>query len=698
MYDSSKQSIISDLFQPTLTESVLYQRGVGFFTSGWLKLNLKGIKNLIERKGRAEIVTSPHITDIDLEAIQRGELARDDQFLYELLFKEINRLQASTDEETLTLLSWLIADGLLEMKFAIPINGIGDFHDKFAVFTDEAGDQVAIHGSYNDSIHANYNGESFSVYCSWIEGQAPYVEKHLERFTNLFYGRNDFFRIYKMPELLHEKLVRITQQFVRPYDIKKTAVIRPLVEKNKIRIPPDKSLFEYQKKAILEWKQNDHQGLFSMATGTGKTITSLAASAIIYRERRKIGLIISVPFKHLVEQWKEEAEAFGYEPILSTEKNWLFKVNARIDDFNLGLEDVFCFIITHQSNANENKFLRLVSKIRDKSNIVFIGDEAHYLGAGYLRNTLHPEIQMRLGLSATPERWRDPSGTKVVTEYFSKEVISFGLERAIEEGYLTPYDFIPNYVEMGESEYVEYKKLSIRISRLLQAAKKDPRKRDMANLFAVQRANIINKSESKTDAFLALLREHVREIGWENFSHTLVYSPEGKHQEILRHIADLGLRVQEIVASTNNSDRKRILQMFDQGEIQVIVAMKCLDEGVNVPSTKRAYFLASTTNPRQFIQRRGRILRKSFGKSKAFIYDFVMIPPRNLYDEGTTQEQLVKREFTRFIEFYVCANNRIGIQNEAYQILERYKLGFLLSLRPEEIYSSLQEELENNEN
>lgn len=697
VYDTSEQSIVTDLFLPLLNESVLYQRGVGFFTSGWLQMNLQGIKKLVERKGKAEIITSPHLSGDDLAAIQRGELAKEDQLLYETLLEEVDALEVVEERETLTLLSWLIADELLEIKFAIPKNNIGDFHDKFAVFTDEAGDQVAIHGSYNDSIHANYNGESFSVYCSWVEGQAPYVEKHKDRFAKLFHAQNEFFRIYELPELIREKLVRITQYTERPYDLARTAVVPLAEEQLKIRIPRDKPLYEYQKQAIKEWKQNEHRGLFSMATGTGKTITSLAASAGVYRERRKLGLIVSVPFKHLVEQWKEEVQTFGYDPILSTDRGWLLHANSMIDDFNIGLEDVFCFIVTHQSNADENKFLRLVSKIRDKESVLFIGDEAHYLGAGYLRNSLHPEIQMRIGLSATPERWRDPSGTRVVTEYFSKEVISFGLERAIEEKFLTPYDFTPHYVEMTEQEYAEYKKLSIKISQLLQAAKKDPGKRDAANVYAAQRANIINKSGNKVNAFLALLWRHIREVGREHFSHTIVYSPEGKHKEILRQVADTGLRVQEIVAGTGNNDRRKILQAFDRGEIQVIVAMKCLDEGVNVPSTKRAYFLASTSNPRQFIQRRGRILRKTFGKTKAYIHDFVMIPPRGLSEEGRTHEQVIKREFARFVEFYICASNRVAIHDEAYVILERYGLGFLLSLRPEEIYSSLQEELDHDD-
>ncbi|MBP1154017.1 MULTISPECIES: DEAD/DEAH box helicase family protein [unclassified Paenibacillus] len=695
VYDSSENSIVDKLFHPLLHNSILYQRGVGYFTSGWLQLNLKGILSLIERKGKAELITSPHLTASDYDAMERGEQAKEDQAIYEAILLELNALEKQDDHETLPLLAWLVADNLLEVKFAIPKNNIGDFHDKFAIFTDEAGDKVAIHGSYNDSLHANYNGESFSVYCSWVEGQAPYVAKHEERFHKMFSGQNDFFRIYRMHDFIREKLVLITQYTERPYEIGKTQAEPE--EELPIRMPSTLQLFDYQKHAIEEWTNNNCRGLFSMATGTGKTITSLAAALGVFKSHKKICLIVSVPFKHLVEQWNQEVRAFGFIPVMSTSRDWLFEANSLIDDYNLGFEEVICFIVTHQSNADEDKFLRLVSKIRNKDSVLFIGDEAHYLGAAYLRNSLHPDIKMRIGLSATPERWRDLDGTQVVTDYFSREVISFGLERAIEEGYLTPYEFFPHYVEMSEEDYREYKRLTIRISQLLQAAKTDPSRREAANVFAAQRANLLNKSEAKIETFLALLRQHIREVGLEHFKHTIVYSPEGKHREILRRVADTGLRVQEIVSSTSNADRKSILQAFDRGDIQVIVAMKCLDEGVNVPATKRAYFLASTSNPRQFVQRRGRILRKAIGKQQAYIHDFVMIPPLDAADDGNTYAQIMKREFARFVEFYLCASNQLAIHSRAFEILERYRLGYLLSLKPEDIYSSLSGELEDHD-
>lgn len=699
VYDSSENNIVDKLFLPLLNHSVLYRRGVGYFTSGWLRLNLGGIRSLIERKGKAELITSPHLSEEDFEAIQRGEQAKEDRMLYEALVHELDSLQQEETQsarETLSLLAWLVADGLLDVKFAIPRNNKGDFHDKFAVFTDEAGDRVAIHGSYNDSVHANYNGESFSVYCSWVEGQAPYVDKHDERFRRLSAGENGFFRMYDMPGLVLEKLVQITVHTERPYDVAMTQA-KPEEQELPIRIPPHIRLHDYQKEAVHEWEGNERRGLFSMATGTGKTITSLAAAAGVYKARRKIALIVSVPFKHLVEQWNGEVQSFGFSPVLSTSRNWLFQANALIDDYNLGFEETLCFIVTHQSNADEDKFLRLVMRIRDKNSILFIGDEAHYLGAAYLRNSLQPDIRMRIGLSATPERWRDLGGTQVVTDYFSREVISFGLEKAIEKGFLTPYEFTPHYVEMGEDDYREYKKLSLRIMQHLQAAKKDSSRRQAASILAAQRANLLNRAETKIESFFTVLRRHVAEIGLENFNHTIVYCPEGKHREILRRIADLGLRVQEIVAGTGNAERKVILQAFDRGDIQVIVAMKCLDEGVNVPATKRAYFLASTSNPRQFIQRRGRILRTTLTKKRAYIHDFIMIPPSTVSDVSSTPETILKREFARFVEFYLCAANHLAIHQPAFEVLERYRLGYLLSLKPEEIYATLSGELEDHE-
>lgn len=394
VYDTSDSDIVQELLIPLLSNSTLYQRGVGYFTSGWLQLNMEGILQLILNKGKAEIITSPYLTKEDSQAIEYGEQARIDKVLYENLQKEVDLFESNLKYETLTLLAWLVADQLLDFKIAIPKNKRGDFHDKYAIFMDENNDTVVIHGSLNDSIQGTtFNGEGLSVFRSWKEGQLDYVKYHTKKFTRLRNNENSFYDMYDIPDLIKEKLIRYKEFSDRPYDLDNTAIF--LNRKEGIYLPNNISLYPYQKEAIERWFSNDRKGLFAMATGTGKTYTSLSAATEVFERDEKLVLIISVPFTHLVEQWKNDAKEFGFNPLMcmGNSKSWIFKMKSLVDDFNFGILDHVTFIVTHASNADEKKFLRQLMRIKKKQNILFIGDEAHYLGSKSLRKALLKKFQ-----------------------------------------------------------------------------------------------------------------------------------------------------------------------------------------------------------------------------------------------------------------------------------------------------------------
>jgi superfamily II DNA or RNA helicase len=688
VYDTSDSDIVQDLLVPLLSKSILYQRGVGYFTSGWLQLNMEGILQLILNRGRAEIITSPNLSREDSLAIEYGEQAKIDKILYENLKQEINLFESNLRYETLSLLAWLVADQLLDFKIAIPKNKRGDYHDKYAIFTDENSNVVVIHGSLNDSVQGTtYNGEGLSVFRSWEVGQLDYVRYHIQKFNHLNNNKNSFYDLYNIPTLIKEKLIKYKEFSERPYELEKTAVF--LYRKDGIYLPKNINLYPYQKKAIEEWFSNDRKGLFAMATGTGKTFTSLSAAAEVFNSDEQLVLIISVPFTHLVEQWNKDAKEFGFNPLMcmGNSKSWIFQMKSLIDDYNHRTLNHLTFIVTHSSNSDEEKFLRQISRIKNKKNILFVGDEAHYLGSQSLRKALLPEIPMRIGLSATPERWRDEEGTQIIESYFDKEVISFPIEKAIEEGFLTSYDFHPHIVTLTEGEFENYNKLTQKIANAI--ASDEDTSRIETLLF--QRNNIIHRSENKRIAFLELLQKDIEEIGLKHYGHTIVYCPEGEHRSILADVASLGLRVQEFVADTPTSKRNEILSAFAEKQIQVLVAMKCLDEGVNVPATRKAYFLASTSNPRQFVQRRGRVLRKSLGKEKAIIHDFFVFPP---YSRGAESEKkMIKKEMARFMEFQFCCLNKDIVVEKIRPRLQAFDLAHLIYLSRDEIYETLKGDL-----
>ncbi|MCK2156413.1 DEAD/DEAH box helicase family protein [Exiguobacterium sp. 17-1] len=678
VYDTTTDNISKDLIIPLLKNSVDYKRGVGFFTSSWLSINLNGILEFIENNGHATIITSPNLENIDVEALAYGERAKESATLYEVLFKEVENMSRKMNYESKILLAWLVADELLTFKIAIPKHTKGMFHDKYAIFTDEVGNKVVLHGSLNDSYNAfTNNGEGISVFQSWEKGLGDYISFHEKKFELLNSNQNDFFTVLDIPSGIKNAVIKFKENNVnRPYHLKQDLIDIPA-------IPSDLKLHDYQERAIKAWEENEKKGLLTMATGTGKTITALSATINQFERQNRIVNVISVPFQHLVKQWAADAKRFGYEPIecLSDNTKWKLQMRSAIDEYNYGDIKHLTLIVTHQSNSNLEGFLSLLSRIKRQNEILYIADEVHYLGSRTLRHSLRNSIEMRLGLSATPKRWRDEEGTKILNDYFDKEVFSFPIEKAISKGFLTPYKYIPKVVYLNEEEQQNYTNLSRQIAAALQSSS------EYVEAIIRRRNQIIHTAENKQLQFFKDLEDQIENEQIENVSHTIVYCPEGNHRDILRKISRYHLFVQQIVGSTNVKKRLLYLDEFSKKEIQMLVAMKCLDEGVDIPATKRAYFLASTSNPRQFIQRRGRILRIFDGKKEAIIHDYLVFPINNMKLESN--KLLVKKELARFMEFQFCSLNSEECLKYIRPFLKALDLEHLLYFNREEIYTLL---------
>ncbi|MGY3716247.1 DEAD/DEAH box helicase family protein [Sutcliffiella cohnii] len=689
IYDTSTDSnVFDELFNKLLKSAITYKRGVGFFTSSWLEMCVDGLLSIAERKGKITLITSPHLEEKDWEAFRIGNEAKKNEVLYNGLHKQVFNIKHQMKKGKLTLLAWLIADDIITLKIAIPKNRLGDFHDKFAVFEDEAGDKIALHGSLNDSQKASYNGEGVSVFCSWQPGQDSFVKAHEERFDKLVNEENTFYYIYDLPSAIKSDIVRLRHQMPRPYPDPK-----PSTEVNmKIKIPSFINLFDYQQEAIAKWYENDCKGLFEMATGTGKTITALAASAQLVEDvNEPLTVLISVPFNHLVEQWEVEAKMFGFLPILchGSSAAWKPKLRSKILDVNKGFRKNLCIISTHDTGSSDN-FLNLIAKV--KGPILYIGDESHYLGSMQFSKLLNPIFQYRIGLSATPDRWFDDEGSVRLREYFNVTVAEISITEAINKNFLTPYRFYPHIVHLSDDEYNNFNAITNRIIKIQNDKElTQSEKQHKISQKLIERSKIIGKAEQKQDVFIRLLEEKIKKVGVKNIKHTLVYCAPGQTEEVVRVLADYGIRAHEFIHKVPNNKRIELLEHFGKGEIQVLVAIKCLDEGVNIPATKEAYFLSSTTNPREFVQRRGRILRKSKGKREAIIHDFIVLPPiGRIGGEGT--ESILKREMPRFAEFADGALNEFEARRVILPILDTCNLRSLIDLKPWEAYRKMKEE------
>ena len=291
IYDSSEKSILNELIIPLLLNSVDYHRGVGFFTSGWLRLASKGLAKLVENGGIAKIVVSPLLREEDWKALVLGEEAKYNEILKDTLHLNLNEISKNLETNTLNTLAWMIADELVEFKFAVAKQEFtgGDYHDKVGLFEDMEGNEVAIHGSFNDTVKGTLNGEAFSVFKSWELGQTPYVEKHKQRLLRLWNNDNSQFVVYTIPEAIKKQFIQYRLP-ERPYTLKDNNNVVPKICKKVIQ------LRSYQEKAIQEWLSKGRKGIFEMATGTGKTFTALAAAQKVVEIDKKQALVVLVPY------------------------------------------------------------------------------------------------------------------------------------------------------------------------------------------------------------------------------------------------------------------------------------------------------------------------------------------------------------------------------------------------------------------
>lgn len=678
--DTSTANLIEDFFVPALAASVRYDRGVGYFSSGWLRIAAEGMASFAENRGRARWITSPILSKSDWQALRLGHEARTKHILRDTLLRDISSLSDSLETKTLSALAWLVADGVITFKIALPRNKLelGEFHDKFGIFSDLEGNRLVFNGSYNDSIKGTYNYESIKIFSSWEASFARLVDSEVQRFERLWTNMDPNVQVYEIPQI-HEALIKF-RAGTRPYREESQSLPSRMAEADptwtvrsrpSLAVPDQIILRDYQIDAVEAWIDAGYRGIFEMATGTGKTITALSAAVRLLSQAERFIIVVACPYKHLVNQWANEMLAFGFRPVKAAESKakWQPGLSDQLRAYRKRYSNVVAIVTTNQT---------LQSTIPDLlaeywSDVLLVVDEVHYAGAPTMLKTLPPEAPWRLGLSATPIRHYDSDGTEAVLDYFQDIVFSFPLEKAIGT-YLTPYYYHPIPVEMSRDEFEQYCSLT---DKLRKHVRSDDEPLTEAGLrIAIKRARVLNNSQAK----LHWVDENIND--YAPLEHTLFYVGDRIFRDVLSLLgARKHIRVHEFTHRiTTNDERQRILDRFSSGELQALVAMKCLDEGVDVPPTRTAYFLASSGNPREFIQRRGRILRLHEGKEFATVVDLISIPPRTFIEEGVVNPEYgavraaVKREYARVKEFASLALNRFAALDEIFHIADQLDL------------------------
>jgi len=706
-YKTYKNDVVKEFYEPVLKESILYQRSVGFFSSTALIELTKGISGLISNGGKIQFIVSPYLTQEDIDAINKGYEKK--AIIEKALERNFFEPEDYFEEERLNLLAHLIEQGSMDIKVAFtpPKKTSGMYHEKVGIMTDADGNKIVFTGSLNETINAFYNNyESIVVFASWKESR-QYAEDMQEDFELLWNNLDKDVEVLEFPKTLREKIVVHKKDVINTNLDEEESIAHNTIHKKGIPKVPGKyeEFFrDYQKDAISTWERNGYSGIFDMATGTGKTYTGLGAITRLFEVKGRLAVIIVCPYQHLVEQWVEDIRYFNMDPIIgysaSKQKKWKQRLKDAIIDFNLEILDFFCFVTTNATYASA--YVREQMQALGMDTLLVV-DEAHNFGAPSLQSTLYPQIQYRLALSATLERHMDAIGTNALINYFGEKCIEYGLKRAIDEKKLTPYYYYPIVVYLDEDEYQQYVDLSYRISKECYTNKKGEFcVTEKGKTLMLQRARVVAGAKQKITKLKELMQNYI------NDSHMLVYCGatrvesfdkdeyEGDDKEGERQIVavskmlgnELGMKVSHFTSNESAEERELIKVKFASADpYQAIVAIKCLDEGVNIPSIKTAFILASTTNPKEYIQRRGRVLRLAKNKPFATIYDFVTLakPLDEVDAYGATyqcERNLARKEIARIREFGdISKNNR-----DAFEVIERIKNTYSIDDNEPEVF------------
>lgn len=591
------------------------------------------------------------------------------------------------------LLAWGVANDLISIRIAFrDTPGSAIYHEKIGVFADSEGNRVAFSGSANESrsgLHLNF--ERLDVFRGWGDGDEKARASAIQRqFRDLWNDDTSGLRVLDLHEVILQDRLEIREDApdaadgaVRASTKRLTGTAPSAVPAELLLRAPGISLFEHQSTAIDAWAGAGGRGILEMATGSGKTITALSLASRLYDGVGAPLLVLVVaPLIHLVDQWCEVAARFGLRPIRCAEgaSRWRDELDSAIFALNSRRRPILS-VATTSATLSSRTFQATLSRIR--SRILVIADEVHNYGSSATIGSFPQAAQFRLGLSATPDRWMDSIGTSRIRGYFGEPVFSYSLKDALDDEVLCRYSYHPVLVELHDEEAATYEELTAALARYLRHGG-DPEEvgSDAAKRLLIKRARLVASAASKIPRLVELMKERVRD------RHILVYCGDGNVSdddtgELLRQVEaavqeiGVGLRMQvaSYTARTPPVERQRILREFADGRIQVLVAIRCLDEGVDVPETRTAFILASSTNPRQFIQRRGRVLRRSPGKSRAVIYDFFVVPPDA---EGESSRALTRsllaRQIHRAREFANLASNGPVARHELMLLSQRVGL------------------------
>lgn len=650
-YRTGEQDLVGEFYEPCLDRSKTYDRAVGYFKSTIFVAVGPALIDFARRGGLYRVVCSPQLSEDDIEAIGKGYADRKD-LIERALQTDIEGLLANADTRNRTIaVATLIAVGRMDIRIAFRPPQLGLFHEKLGMFADDIGNAISFKGSSNETWNAWHdlgNHESFEVFRSWVPTEAERIVRHREYFERLWAGRVPNVSTITVPDGALRLLKQVAKERLEDVPISRSR-------------PRRRRLLTHQELAVANWEAAGRRGVFEHATGSGKTLTALAA--VERHLSQGLPALILVPSDLLLRQWLDEIEREidDVSVLVVGGGKTIWKKPGRVEAFTSPGADLGRRIVlaTLQSSSKP-EFLR---RVRVGSHLLLVCDEVHRAGSPHNSKILSLEAGARLGLSATPRRFGDEHGTAAIFGYFGDVILpKITLADAITAGRLVPYEYYPHIVRLSESEEDAWKAISREISResaIARAGSKQPvPMTERVRLLLIRRAGIIKRASAKRSLAVKVLGQH-----FEKGQHWLVYCDDIQQAgEVRAELEAAGLPATEYHTGMSGSPAETLRWFSLYGG--VVVSIRCLDEGVDIPQASHALILASSQNPREFIQRRGRVLRidpNNELKRLAVIHDAIVLPTAITEEEDYTA--MVKAEIARAIEFSKMAKNPGG-ENE----------------------------------
>ena len=717
-YKTGSENEPLQFYMDGLANSNEFNLLLGYFSSSAINLLSVGFATFISKGGKMKMVINHLLSAKDKEAICRAEDNPNEIRVFDLTdVVSLGSVLDEYDSHFFDCLAYLISENRIEIKVIKPKNGKGIAHYKSGVFSDGQ-DSVGYKASCNFTYYGlSENIEELEAFLSWENGRSnKLINRQLKIIDDYFTEKDedveyisvreievvlkDRFGKKDINELLvqEEQLLKKKQSLISNPKLKK-AIAKLFTEIEHIRrspkFPYSEGPREYQINAYNSWVANNYKGMFAMATGTGKTITSLNCLLNEYKKTGIYRAIITVPTTALVEQWKKECTKFNFKNIItvSSKENW----DNNLGFFNTAskLIDTSYIVIVTYASLPRPKFQSYFTQL--PKDTILIADETHNLGSiGLLKLLPKIHLEKRIGLSATPHRKFDETGNQAIQEFFNDDppyIVSYSMEEALNIGWLCKYTYYPHIVKLTDQEMEKYKELSLQLLRMGLFDKETGSFRSTPEIEKklLERKRIIHKAYNKLEAFRDILKTEFDKR--QNLKYTLVYVPEGIESsfvekdfsvetedenrlidEYTKAVSQTDDSVMVKQFTANSTNREEILKNFEESKIHVLTSMKCLDEGVDVPRSELAIFCASTGNPRQFIQRRGRVLRLHRDKIHATIHDLVVVPEVLDVSAYEMERGLVKKELERVVDFANLAMNKTDTYETLKNILDFYNL------------------------